>query len=70
MRQGQHTLRAIGLFGLLALPAVALNGAELDPFDALDAELEAQFVDTDTTLEENFQALDAVYLVSMKFHLR
>ena len=59
MRQGQHTLRAIGLFGLLALPAVALNGAELDPFDALDAELEAQFVDTDTTLEENFQALDA-----------
>ena len=59
VRQTQHKLRAIGLLGLLAFPAIALNGAELDPFDALDAQLEAQFDDTDATLEENFQALDA-----------
>ena len=59
MRQTQHKLRAIGLLGLLAFPAIALNGAELDPFDALDAQLEAQFDDTDATLEENFKALDA-----------
>ena len=59
MRQRQNQLRAIGLLTLLALPAIALNGAELDAFDALDAQLEAQFSDTDATLEENFQALDA-----------
>lgn len=59
MRQGHYKLRIIGLLGLLAFPTIALNGAELDPFDALDAQLQAQFDDTDATLEENFQALDA-----------
>ena len=67
MRQTQHKLRAIGLLGLLAFPAIALNGAELDSFDALDAQLEAQFDDTDAPLE--YEDGDAIYLPAMSLQL-
>ena len=47
---------------LVVVLASALAGSAnetVDPFDALDQQLEAQFQDTDATLEENFEALDA-----------
>ena len=52
------------LSGVLILANYA--SAEEDPFEVLDAQLEAQFGDTDDTLEANFLALDAALEAGFK----